>query len=226
MRSGGSELFVQGVTKPATLIHRADHLPLVDLLLHPLNQLLARHLRRQPNRASPALPRHRHRAQLDVQSQLPHHRFAVATATEPDTLERTVMKGCCVVFHNHKRVPVLPTLYNPSWHLSYSMPRRHSAESPKLFEEISRPYLDHLSRECRDWPAQPNSTCLWDQDAKLRSDGLLHFRYLPLRRRPSRGRDVRNGMKAAIQARAYKYQLPFRSPLRWLASRLVPQVLP
>ena len=28
------------------------------------------------------------------------------------------MKGCCVVFHNHKRVPVLPTLYNPSWHLT------------------------------------------------------------------------------------------------------------
>ena len=52
------------------------------------------------------------------QTMLPHHRFAVATATEPDTLERTVMKGCCVVFHNHKRVPVLPTLYNPSWHLT------------------------------------------------------------------------------------------------------------
>src|SRR6266508_1592689 len=126
MRSGGSELLVQGVTKPATLIHRADHLPLVDLLLHPLNQLLARHLRRQPNRASPALPPHRHRAQLDVSSQLPHHRFAVATATEPDTLERTVMKDCCVVFHNHKRVPVLPTLYNPSWHLTADR-RSHGA---------------------------------------------------------------------------------------------------
>jgi hypothetical protein len=27
------------------------------------------------------------------------------------------MKGCCVVFHT-RRVPVLPTLYNPSWHLT------------------------------------------------------------------------------------------------------------
>src|SRR5438034_8112892 len=135
MRSGGSELFVQGVTKPATLIHRADHLPLVDLLLHPLNQLLARHLRRQPNRASPALPRHRHRAQLDVQSQLPHHRFSVATATESDTLERTVMKGCCVVFHNHKRVPVLPTLYNPSWHLTAGRCEVH-VDFMKLFSML------------------------------------------------------------------------------------------
>ncbi len=36
------------------------------------------------------------------------------------------MKDCCVVFHNHKRVPVLPTLYNPSWHLTADR-RSHGA---------------------------------------------------------------------------------------------------
>src|SRR5207247_6921998 len=106
------------LTTPTTLICRVHRLPPRPLLLHPLEQLLAAPLHRWPDHTASALPRRRHRAQLDVQSQLPHHRFAVATATEPDTLERTVMKGCCVVFHNHKRVPVLPTLYNPSWHLT------------------------------------------------------------------------------------------------------------
>src|SRR5436309_9422721 len=165
MRSGGSELFVQGVTKPATLLHRADHLPLVDLLLHPLNQLLARHLRRQPNRASPALPRHRHRAQLDVQSQLPHHRFAVATATEPDTLERTVMKGCCVVFHNHKRVPVLPTLYNPSWHLTHIYevrPRKDHRGVDLIFDALPFGRL---------WYGEPNASAT---QSIMRSSSAAH----------------------------------------------------
>src|SRR6266699_1428554 len=101
----------------------------------------------------------------------------------------------------------------------------HLAEALKLFEGISRLYLDQLSREYRDWPAQPNSTRLSDQDAERQSDGLSHFRYLRLRHRPSRGRDVRNETKAAARAPAYIFQSLSHSCPRWLVLPLCPRVV-
>src|SRR2546430_17092866 len=55
------------------------------------------------------------------------------------------------------------------------MPMHHSVESLKLFEGIFRRYLDPPSRECRDWPTQPNSKRLSDQDVGLRSNGCRAF---------------------------------------------------
>src|ERR1041385_2182733 len=42
------------------------------------------------------------------------------------------MKGCCCVFHT-RRVPVLPTLYNPSWHLTaHKSVQRESRRYPAV----------------------------------------------------------------------------------------------
>src|SRR5438034_7194512 len=101
----------------------------------------------------------------------------------------------------------------------------HSVESLKLFEGISRPYLDPPSRECRDWPTQPNSKRLSDQDGELRSNGLSHFRHLPPRRRPSRGRDAQNETKAAARVPAYIFQSLSHSCPRWLVLLLCPRVV-
>src|SRR5438034_2467508 len=100
----------------------------------------------------------------------------------------------------------------------------HSVESLKLFEGISRPYLDPPSREYRDWPTQPNSKRLSDQDVELRSNGLSHFRHLLPRRRPSRGRDGRNETKAAARVPAYIFQSLSHSCPGWPVLLLCPRV--
>ena len=53
------------------------------------------------------------------------------------------MKGCCVVFHT-RRVPVLPTLYNPSWHLTAGC-SHHRFEFQKCRQNFIRSHNERLS---------------------------------------------------------------------------------
>src|SRR6516162_8289993 len=116
--SGPNQLFVQRVTKPAALIHRVDRVTLGNLFFHPGQQLGSGELLRRSNQTPLTLYRRHNVAQVHVQTEpevQPH--CAVASAHRVVSI-LSVMKGWSV-FHT-RRVPVLPTLYNPSWHLTPS----------------------------------------------------------------------------------------------------------
>jgi hypothetical protein len=95
---------------------RTYRVTLGNLFFHPGQQLGSGKLLRRPNQAPLTLYRRHNVAQVHVQTELevqPH--CAVASAHQVVSI-LSVMKGW-FVFHT-RRVPVLPALYNPSWHLT------------------------------------------------------------------------------------------------------------
>ena len=114
--SGPNQLFVQRVTKPAALIHRVDRVTLGNLFFHPGQQLGSGELLRRPNQTPLTLYRRHNVAKVHVQTELEVQPLCAIASAHQVVSILSVMKGW-FVFHT-RRVPVLPTLYNPSWHLT------------------------------------------------------------------------------------------------------------
>lgn len=120
-RSRRREFLVQRVAEAARLIHRVDGVPRRGLFPHPLHQLGPRELLRGLERAVIALDRRDAVVQVHVQ---PQHeavgRCRLVSGAGCGCSGR-VMRDCVCV-HTTRRVPVLPTPRNPSWHLTASAP--------------------------------------------------------------------------------------------------------
>jgi hypothetical protein len=125
---GRHQRLVQRVAEAARLIHRVDGVPSRGLFPHPLHQLGPRELLRGLERAVIALDRGHHELQVHVQAEfedVAHARRRLVSGAGCGCSER-VMRDCGVV-HTTRRVPVLPTPRNPSWHLT--RPSRRGLQS-------------------------------------------------------------------------------------------------
>jgi hypothetical protein len=118
VRTRLDELFVQRVAEAATFRDGADAVPGGNFFFHPGDELRAGKLLRRGNRAVIALDGRDDVAQIHIQPQLEDVRELVIEGIIRNVTVLPMSMKVLGFVHNQECVPVLPTLANPSWHLT------------------------------------------------------------------------------------------------------------